>query len=178
MKIELKILIIISTIHFACNGQTNTDLENQEFPSKSYKIDSSIIAILPFDTVQFKAYKDIKPTDLTFDDLLKIEKILHKCINDYNPEQERKFKEFNDQHPDYKIDKNRFIIDLSRYVRQYVATINSEGEKEVWVNCLCSTSGEWRNHLIFVMDGGNCFFSLKINLTTGQYYQFSVNGDA
>ena len=58
-------------------------------------------------------------------------------------------------------------------------TINSKGEKEVWVNCFC---GQWdkssRTNPVIVMDGGNCFFNLKINLTTGQYYELIVNGEA
>lgn len=116
---------------------------------------------------------------MTNDDLLKIEIILNKCINDYNPNQERQFKEINDKHPEYKLDKKYFIIDLTRYKRQYVAIINSKGEKEVWINCFCNTwDKNWKTNLIFVHDGGNCYFNLKINLTTRKYYELMVNGDA
>jgi hypothetical protein len=37
---------------------------------------------------------------------------------------------------------------------------------------------DWRKELFDVMDGGNCFFELKINLTSGKYYDLNVNGDA
>ena len=29
-----------------------------------------------------------------------------------------------------------------------------------------------------VDDGGNCFFNVKVNLNTGQYYDLMVNGNA
>ena len=31
---------------------------------------------------------------------------------------------------------------------------------------------------IDVMDGGNCFFHLKVNIDKNEYYDFMVNGDA
>jgi hypothetical protein len=68
-----------------------------------------------------------------------METILDKCIHDYNPEQERQFKEINDKHPEYRLDKKNFIIDLKRYKSQYFATTSSKGEKEVWINCFCNT---------------------------------------
>ena len=116
---------------------------------------------------------------MTNDDLQKIETILNKCISHYNPDQERQFKEINDKHPEYKLDKKNFTIHLTRYKRQYVAVINSKGEKEVWVNCFCRThNSNWKKERVVVKDGGNCYFNLKINLTTVQYYELMVNGDA
>jgi hypothetical protein len=106
-----------------------TEARNQEQDQNVYTVDTSVVAILPFDTTQYWFFKNSKPTDLTNDDLLKIEKILNKCINDYNPDQERQFKEINDKHPEYKLDKKNFTIDLTRYKRQYVTVINSKGEK-------------------------------------------------
>ena len=172
-------LTLILIISLTGCGQTNTEIKKKEKQTKIYKVDASIIAILPFDTTQHWVFKDNKPIDLTTDDLYKIETILNKFINDYNPDQERQFKEINDKHPEYKLDKRNFIIDLKRYKRQYIATINSKGEKEVWINCFCNTwDKNWKINLIFVLDGGNCYFNLKINLTTGQYYDLMVNGDA
>ncbi len=160
-------------------GQTDTSTKNQEHQTDTFIIDTSFIAILPFDTAQYWVFNDNKPTDLTNIDLVKIETILNLCINDYNKEQEKQLKEINNKQPEYKLEKKNFNIDLIRYKRQYVATINSKGEKEVWVNCFCNTwDKNWRTNLIFVFDGGNCYFNLKINLTTGQYYELMVNGDA
>lgn len=179
MTRHLTLLPFILTICLTSCGQTKTETKNQEQNQNVYAVDTSVVAILPFDTTQHWAFKDSKPTDLTNDDLLKIEKILNKCINDYNPDQERQFKEINDKHPEYKLDKKNFTIDLTRYKRQYVAVINTKGEKEVWVNCFCGAGNQnWRKNLIFVKDGGNCYFNLKINLTTGHYYELMVNGNA
>ena len=175
MKKQLIILTFFLTFCLNSCGQT----KNQKQQKSSYKIDSSIVAILPFKTSQYWLFKDCKPTELTNDDMLKIETSLLKCINDYNPEQERQFKKINEEHPEYELDKKNFIIDLTNYKRQYIAVLNSKGEKEVWINCFCHTwNKNWRKELIDVNDGGNCYFNLKINLTTGQYYELMVNGDA
>ena len=143
------------------------------------RYNTSIIAILPFDTTQYWVFKNGKPTDLTEDDFMEIETILKRSIDDYNSETEKPFEAINKEHPEYKLASKNFIIDLTRYKRQYVATINSKGQKEVWVNCFCDTwNRDWKKYLIFVKDGGNCYFNLKINLATGQYYELRVNGEA
>jgi len=179
MTKQLTILTFALTICLNSCRQTITSSKNQEQQKETIHIDTSVIAILPYDTTQYRVFENSKPTELTNDDLLKIETVLNKCIIDYNPEQERQFKEINDKHPEYKLDKNNFIIELERYRRQYVAVINTKGEKEVWINCFCGAGSQnWKTYLILVEDGGNCFFNLKINLTTGQYYELMVNGDA
>ena len=179
MTSKLNLLIPILTICLTSYGQTKTETKNKDKNQNTYNIDTSVVAVLSFDTIRNWVFNDSKPTDLTNIDLLKIETILNQCINDYNPDQERQFKEIYDKHPEYKLDKKNFIIDLTRYKRQYVAVINSKGEKEVWVNCFCGAGNQnWKKNLIFVRDGGNCYFNLKINLTTGQHYELRVNGDA
>jgi len=65
------------------------------------------------------------------------------------------------------------------YNIQLVPVLNSIGQKEVWVNCLCSgTDDNWKKGITVVDDGGNCFFNLKINLTLKISYDFFVNGYA
>jgi len=175
----IKLLTILTTIFCLTTlDQTNKSMVKPQNDNPNLNIDTSRIAILPFDTTQYWVFKDSKPTDLTNDDLQKIETILNQCVNDYNPEQERQVKEINDKHPEFKLDKKNFTIDLTLYKRQYVAILNAKGEKEVWVNCFCGAGSQnWKKNLILVLDGGNCYFNLKINLTTGQYYEFMVNGD-
>lgn len=176
---QLKLLIPIFTICLTSYGQTKIENKNIEQQSNTCTVDTSIIAILPFDTTRYWVFKDSKPTNLTNDDLQKIEIILNKCIDDYNPNQERQFKEINNKHPEYKLDKENFVINLKRYKRQYQAVINSKEEKEVWINCFCRTyNSNWKNEQIIVKDGGNCYFNLKINLSTEEYYELMVNGDA
>lgn len=166
-------ILLFTTCLTSCS-QKNPETQTQQNAPNTTQIDTSVFVILPLDTSQTG-----KPTDLTADDLLKIETILKKCISDYNSEQEKRLKELNDKNLEYKLDKKDFTIDLAGYKRQYVPAINSKGEKSVWINCFC---GQWsersRTNLVLVMDGGNCFFNLKINLTTGQYYELMVNGSA
>ncbi len=177
-----KTFILLTYVFAICCtscGQNKTETKNKEQQPIVYTIDTSVVAILPFDTTEYWVFKESKPTDLTNDDLQKIETILNKFISEYNPDQLRLFKAINDKHPGYKLDKKNFIIDLTRYKRQYVAILNSKGEKEVWVNCFCDTwNSDWKKDLLFVNDGGNCYFNLKINLTKGRYYELMVNGDA
>ena len=179
MKRQITLLTFILTISLTSCGLNNPETKNQEQNQNAFTVDTSVVAILSFDTTQNWIFKDSKTTDLTNDDLLKIETLLNECINNYNHGQERQFKEINDKHPDYKLDKKNFTIDLTRYKRQYVAVLNSKGEKEVWINCFCGTANQnWKKNLIFVEDGGNCYFNLKISLTRGQHYELMVNGDA
>lgn len=175
----LTVIILILTISMMSCVQTKTQTVNKEQQQYTKADDTSLIAVFPFDTTLFWVFKESKPTELTNVDLIKIETILNKCINAYNPEQERQFLEISKKHPRYKLNKKNFCIDLTRYKRQYVAVLNSKGEKEVWVNCFCDPwDSDWRKYLIIVKDGGNCFFNLKINLTTGNYYNLIVNGDS
>jgi hypothetical protein len=179
MTRQQTLLTFVLTICLTSCGQTKTETKIKEQQQNGYTVDSSVVAILPFDTNKYWVFKDSKQTDLTNDNLQKIETILNKCINEYNLKQERQFEEINDKHPEYKLDKKNFTIDLTRYKRQYVAILNSKGEKETWVNCFCVAGNQnWKKNLIFVKDGGNCYFNLKINLTTGQYHDLMVNGDA
>lgn len=158
---QLTSLTLILTFCMTDHGQSNRSKENQNKQTKTIYIDTSEFVILPFETTLNWVFKDSKPTELTNDDLLKIETIFNKCMNAYN------------------LDKNNLKIELGRYNRQYVAAENSKGKKEVWINCFCR---EWdinnRKQIVSVLDGGNCYFNLKINLTKGEYYELMVNGDA
>ena len=64
------------------------------------------------------------------------------------------------------------------YSKQLIAINNNRGEKEVWVNCSCVRidSKYWNQEVSVTHDGGNCYFSLMVNLTTGKCYNFIVNG--
>ncbi len=179
MTKQLTILTIILTYVLSSYGQTKPVNQNLNKVTNAIRVDSTVIAILPYDSTQHWMFKNCKPANLTNADLLEIEKHLNNCIVEYNPEQARKYKEIKAKYPNDKIDKKHFVIDLTGYKRQYVAVTNEKGEKEVWVNCFCNTWDEnWKKGLIFVKDGGNCYFNLKINLAVGKYYELLVNGDA
>ena len=175
---QLTLLTFVLTIYLTSNGQNYTEKNSNEQIQKNHIIDISVFVILPFDTTNYWMFKDCKPTELTNDDLQKIETILNKFISEYNPNQEIKFKEISDKHPENKLNKKNFTIDLTRYKRQYITVLNSKGQKEVWVNCFCNAlKSKWKKELFLVKDGGNCYFNLKLNLTSDQYYELMVNGD-
>jgi hypothetical protein len=176
---QTSILIFILTLGFTAYSQTVSDIEKLKTSKTIFKIDTSIITILPFDKDMSWAVKTGKKTDLTTNELLQIENLINKCISEYNLKQKIQFQKLNDEHPKYKLDKNNFFIDLINYKRQYIATLNINGEKEIWINCFCDKPPKnWRKKLVMVLDGGNCYFNLKINLTQNNYYELFVNGDA
>lgn len=71
-----------------------------------------------------------------------------------------------------------FFIDLSKYKRQYFPTLNARKEKEVEINCFCSApdNDDWKTQRIMVKDGGNCYFTITVNIKTGQISRFHING--
>ena len=94
-----------------------------------------------------------------------MDSLLIACVTDYN----------NSLDKDSKV----WSIDFKKYTyrKQIIAVKNKKGEKEVWVNCFCDTwnSNKWKTDILVVDDGGNCYFHLKINLTTKKYFDFVVN---
>ena len=141
------------------------------------------IAVLPYDATAYEwIFKNCTQAELSNDDFELSDSILNICINEYNIEQEKRYKEICNKYPDTKFDKYRFLIDIKKYRRQYICVTNKRGEKEIWINFLCDIDREyykgWETDIIVVKDGGNCFFEIKINLTTKTYYDLFVNGDA
>lgn len=147
--------------------------------SKEKLVDKSIIGVVPYDSTEKWAFENGKQAELANNDFVIIEELLETCINSYNTQQQKRYNKIMAKHPEYTLRKEDFIIDLKVYKRQYVAITNSKGEKEVWVNCFCSTEIEnWKKDIILFFDGGNCYFNLKINITKGTYYNLMVNGVA
>ena len=141
------------------------------------KVDNSIFAVLPYNSSEHWIFNNCKNAQLNDNEYIIIESLLEKCVTEYNFESEKRFNEITKKYPNYKFNKNNYIIDLKEYKRQYIAVTNDKGEKEVWINCFCDNfDSNWKKVLMLVDDGGKCFFNLKINLTTGKYYDFRVNG--
>jgi hypothetical protein len=160
------LLIFFLTLLFIDCGQKDNKIKNITSVTKTFRVDTSMIAIIPFDKISSYIFdKNCKPYFLTHDDLLEIERLFQSCIDDYNKKLSPK-------------DKNNFSI-FGSNKRQYVAVINQKGEKEVWLNYLCETNGDsWKKGISIVKDGGSCYFHLKVNLTKKIYYDLSVNGVA
>ncbi|MDQ3394782.1 MAG: hypothetical protein M3512_11810 [Bacteroidota bacterium] len=69
----------------------------------------------------------------------------------------------------------------ARYYRQYVAFIDNEGKKKIFINAVCDSfvkNKDLKKEWIFVLDGGSCFFQMEVDLETEEITSFSVNGEA
>lgn len=142
--------------------KTNKDTR----PNKQIVIDTSEIVIIPIDRANSWLFKDATSMELTDQDLQTVDKLLMDCIRIHNTRQDstKQFSEY---------------IDLKKYKRQYVAFIDSKGEKKVYVNCFCFSDfgfDDWKKTLVEVEDGGSCFFNVTINLTRLKYEQLNTNG--
>ena len=138
-------------------------------PCQSKKpIDSNIYAIIPFHKQSFMPFdSSYRSTSLIKSEIELMETLLKKCIAEYNS-------------IELKENLSQNIIDITKtvYKKQLVAVLNRKGEKEVWMNCFCDNIGpKWKKYILMVDDGGNCYFNLKVNLTTKTYSNLRVNGN-
>src|SRR5689334_1427502 len=100
MRIMLATLALSLSLPFC--GQIN-NTKDQPPPTAALSFDTSIIAILPYDTALIKGvFENCKPAKFTNnDELALIEKLLTDCINDYNSRIEKALKK-NNRYPKEK----------------------------------------------------------------------------
>jgi hypothetical protein len=71
---------------------------------------------------------------------------------------------------------------LSEYTRQYMCGIDKNGHQVIWINCVCHffdpNDTSWEKTPYMVDDGGDCYFSVKIDLTEKKYFDLMINGNA
>ena len=158
--------IIFTGLIISCNQSAHVKPYNKTIAfSKNKYVDTSIVAIIPFKEFgRFVFDSTYKADSLTQSDFIQIDSLLTACITNYNNSLTK--------------DNSNFHISSADY-RQYVAAINNNHEKEVWINCFCDTHNiDWKKSVVIVEDGGSCYYRLKINLTRKKYYDLSVNGEA
>jgi hypothetical protein len=64
------------------------------------------------------------------------------------------------------------------HMRQYIG-VTQDGERKIFVNGFCDAwETNWQAELIFVNDGGDCFFGATYNVETGELESFTFNGEA
>ena len=67
------------------------------------------------------------------------------------------------------------------YCKQFVGATDANGDKVIWLNCFCrdqeSQFKNWKNNIISVKDGGNCFFNILLNISKNTYTNLMVNGN-
>ena len=108
-----------------------------------------------------------------------VEPLIKKCIDKYNSQARKQFEKESKNNKCIKL--SWYIIDLREYERQYVPVTAPNGERILWINFFCGfnkSSNRKKMGIVFVNDGGNCFFNLKINLNKRICYDFIVNGEA
>ena len=184
MKTNWLVFSVLCVWLISCGNKRSINSEN----NGHLLIDTTKVVILPYDSTDIWIFKNCTQAELTNDDLELLDSILIVCISEYNIEQEKRYKEICNEYPDIEFDKYHFLIDITKYRRQYICVTNEREETETWINFLCESSflnlfdeenpNRWKTGRIVVMDGGNCFFTIKINLTTKIYYDLFVNGEA
>lgn len=141
--------------------------------------DTSVFTVIKYDSSLSYILEGGHPTELNEEDYKIIDSLIRECIKDYNVEQELEHNALQKAHPEYNLSKKHFIIELERYKRQYVAVEDNSCDKIVWVNCFCDvTDTLWKHSVIEVLDGGNCFFNIKLNITKQKCFDLHVNGDS
>lgn len=70
------------------------------------------------------------------------------------------------------------LRDLSEYKRQYLGILVNE-QQVIFVNFFCNAHGlDWSHEFVFIADGGSCYFEVKYNLETGEFFDLSIHGEA
>lgn len=64
-----------------------------------------------------------------------------------------------------------------QYFRQYLA-ISIAGTRSLFLNAACTVQQDnvWRKHLVFVFDGGKCFWHATYDPSTRKFLELRING--
>lgn len=147
------------------------------------KIDTSRYAVLPYNKSRDGfLFKDAAPANLSAAEIRQIEKVISVTVREYNNLLNERKIQVEPAQLKPKTGKpvvtKSIITRPDKYYKQIIATTNANGEKEVWVNCFCTPHEKkyWRKGVVMILDGGPCFFNLKINLATNTVMDWTVNG--
>ncbi len=88
----------------------------------------------------------------------------------------QELKSRSDEYDGWKKAKRYRIKNIGAYKIQIVPYLNDLGEQEIWINGFCSNHANWRSEVVWVFDGGNCYFTMRINLTSGELISSVTNG--
>lgn len=172
MKCSLLQISLIFLLISSCNSPTKTkeaqenpipfNVEN-EAPPTSEGFNGEKEALL-LDTPWKNGYQRWKPTDKDYEI---VQSVLDNAIASG---------EFNFLKKPIRKNIENF------YDRQYIPYINEKGERIIEINAFCdyykTNNEDWRNNIVIYLDGGQCFWRIKINIDTQTYFEFMVNGDA
>ncbi len=170
MKVFLICVILVFTLTILCGCGKEVYLtektinSNDPVNSISFSNSASIAAnkyvVFYFDQTKHNwIFKEGKSTGLTNNEIMEINDLLTKTINDFNS-------------------KEKIKLNLSEYKFQYLPIINSADEKEIWINAFCGDPKNWEEELVVVDDGGKCYWQTTINLTKKNVESLMINGES
>lgn len=159
------IFLIIGFFNFAfCFGQSDYVILSDQKRIDELISSKNIVA------------KSAKTVDLTKKEINLLEKLLKKSIDNYNGKLSKSSKNYGRSEKFIELYQ---IRELKNYTVQYVPYLNDEGEKEVWINGFCNhAEPNWKTQIIYYLDGGNCIFNIRINLTTKKCLSIKINNIA
>ena len=74
--------------------------------------------------------------------------------------------------------RHKIVGALDGYKRQYVGVVKA-GNPYIWANFFCADGfDDWQDRVVFVMDGGQCFFNIWYNTRSHEFSDLQVNGFA
>lgn len=75
--------------------------------------------------------------------------------------------------------EGRRFREWKSYTFQYQGQ-EENGKKLVFINAFCTRDKQWQlnKQMVFVFDGGTCFFNLKYDPEKNQFFGLLINGEA
>lgn len=169
------LLILISS----CKESVKTDETNIKQKTQiAFQLPNTEYTILTYNPKWHWTFKeDVQPSQLNQSELIEIEHFIKTAIKQNNELQKNNLNNHNKKYPDDQITQTGYELKLKGFKRQYIPIINDEGQKIVLINFFCDALEEedWKTKIIQVEDGGNCYYNLKVNVTTKEYYELEIN---
>lgn len=171
------ILIICAAI---CNAESTSKIQHY-IPKSCLRVSPENVenaAILPFDSEVSAYFRGYSFESLSDVDFVIADSITMRAISEYNASQ---IKEYQNDTGARK--HNRILpvdtIEFSKYKIQIIGMKNKNGERFLYVNCFSRHYDDnWRRRFFQMLDGGNSYFHLLINLDKRKCIHFIVNGEA
>ena len=155
--------VLFTTVIFCSSAQTTT---------QNIQADTSKIAIILCSSVNIENYQNCNPTELTSQDINKIESLLTRFIRDYNDAQK---KQYNKLSAEAKSKHVLLTLNLDLFKRQYIPTIDENGDRVVWLNLFCNDlATDWHKEIIRSSGERMCNFKIHINLTKNKTFDFRL----
>jgi hypothetical protein len=168
-KIKILSVITISLLLVSCSRQTqpgNTEDTRSLNRDIQYELKPNQAIVPAIEKMEWAFGKNYKQWTPAGNDIETAEKLLKECFD-------------RGKSGTLNLFQDRTLDD---YNRQFIGAVIEGGNRVILVNCFCKseekTLKNWKNELVLVADGGNCFFHLKVNIDTGRYYGLMVNGYA